>query len=129
MYKAKAGVADLPDIRSRLRGFLDSNGIRDPARYELLLAAHEACSNVIRHAYGPKERGKLRVAAGSTGSSIVLSVRDWGAGLDPDAMSKAATKDPAEGGMGLDLICHLTDKVQFIPEEDGLKIILEKRVS
>jgi serine/threonine-protein kinase RsbW len=119
----QCALADaVPAIRAAVSCFLDPWSI-DPARLaDILLAATEACSNVVRHAY-PEKPGSVRCDVQVTESEILLSVYDWGVAWETLSATPGA-------GLGMPLIGNLADKVQRTTEGDtkclGLRFVLTR---
>ncbi|MHC1563201.1 ATP-binding SpoIIE family protein phosphatase [Actinomycetospora sp. C-140] len=72
-----ASPRTLADIRSAVRRWLTATGAPPDVAADILVAAGEACSNVIEHAYGPAG-GSLSLQMDLDGSTIVTVVRDNG---------------------------------------------------
>ena len=96
-------VSELPAARARLRGRLGDVGFpRDgdnTAGERLVLAFDELASNALRHGESPVV---ATVVAGSGG--WLLDVSDRAAQSMP---APAVDRDPAQGGMGLQLVARL----------------------
>lgn len=96
-------VAELPAARASLRGHLGGIGFpaepEDACGEQLVLAFDELASNALRHGESPVV---ATVVAGSGGWLLDVSDRA------PDAMpAPAVDRDPAQGGMGLQLVARL----------------------
>jgi serine phosphatase RsbU (regulator of sigma subunit)/DNA-binding response OmpR family regulator/anti-sigma regulatory factor (Ser/Thr protein kinase) len=89
--------------RHRLRAWLDENAPElDPmARGDLEVAWSEACSNVVRHAYGPVD-ASFDATADREGNLLRMTVRDTGQWRSPGGLS---------GGRGLPLMEVLSDEL------------------
>jgi serine phosphatase RsbU (regulator of sigma subunit)/CheY-like chemotaxis protein/anti-sigma regulatory factor (Ser/Thr protein kinase) len=89
--------------RHRLRAWLDENAPElDPAaRGDVEVAWSEACSNVVRHAYGPAE-ASFDASVSRDGDLLRMTVRDTGEWRKPAGRS---------GGRGLPLMELLTDEL------------------
>jgi serine/threonine-protein kinase RsbW len=83
---------------------------------DLRLAADEACTNVIRHAYHG-QAGRIEITIQPVASGIQVQVRDWGEGFDLSAVPAPDVTAPLEkrplGGLGLFLMRNVMDDVQF----------------
>lgn len=76
---------------------------------DLKLAATEACTNAVLHAYPNGAAGPVEVEVGVDGDDLVhLVVRDNGAGPP----GEVHVEDEAEGGYGLELMHAVSDEVQ-----------------
>ena len=108
-------VPAVPDsiavIRQTVSGICEALGADARVIGDVKLAATEACTNVVLHAYAGTEGGSMEIDASSEGHDLLLLVRDHGAGMTPAPM--------AEGlGLGLPLIAALTSSLT-ITEPDG----------
>jgi anti-sigma regulatory factor (Ser/Thr protein kinase) len=89
--------------RHRLRAWLEENApeLDSVARADLEVAWSEACSNVVRHAYGPAEAW-FDASASRVGTTLLMKVRDTGQWRAPGNRS---------GGRGLPLMEELADEL------------------
>ncbi|CAB4868657.1 unannotated protein [freshwater metagenome] len=88
-------------------------GMDAEAQAQLRLAASEACTNVVVHAYRSVAEGLLEVDAASDGSLLHVTVRDRGRGLRPRPDSPGL-------GLGLPLIAALTRSMEVgSPQDDS----------
>jgi anti-sigma regulatory factor (Ser/Thr protein kinase) len=87
---------------------------------KLVLAADEACTNTIEHAFEPGEKGIFILSGEITPMSLTLSIQDQGLPFDPTlapVYTQPAGKDIAEisaSGLGLFLIRQAVDELQWI---------------
>jgi PAS domain S-box-containing protein len=72
----------------------------------LALIISELITNALRHAYDGKQKGEVRVAAGSHGHDLVLTVRDFGAGFDA-ATSRSGLGSRVTGNLAAKIGCSL----------------------
>jgi anti-sigma regulatory factor (Ser/Thr protein kinase) len=73
---------------------------------DMRLAVTEACTNVVRHAYGGDGEGTIDVVVRPKGDELEVIVADEGRGLGP-------SPDTAGPGLGLPLIAALADTVEI----------------
>jgi anti-sigma regulatory factor (Ser/Thr protein kinase) len=118
--------ADLPQLAT-IRDFVKEEsqklGLSERAIYDLRLAVDEACSNVIRHAYRG-HGGRIEVTIEPVSHGVEVAIRDWGEMFEPAQVPKPDVKAPLEerplGGLGLFLIYHVMDDVEFrFDQTDG----------
>jgi serine/threonine-protein kinase RsbW len=89
--------------------------------YAVQLAVHEACTNIVEHAYAGHPGGRIGVtlALADHPRRLLIELRDTGAAYTPQ---RAALPDPhalQEGGYGQFLMHTLLDDVAYIPNEAG----------
>jgi serine/threonine-protein kinase RsbW len=91
-------------VRHAVAGLAEAVGMEPAAVTDLKTVVTEACMNVVAHAYDPdQEPGALEVEARPEPESLVIVVRDHGAGIRPRA---EATHQGLR--LGLPLIAALT---------------------
>jgi anti-sigma regulatory factor (Ser/Thr protein kinase) len=80
------------------------------------LAASEAATNVVVHAYRDGDGGgKIEVAAAVTGQQLEVVITDDGSGL--------ATQSESPGlGLGLSIIAGVSDSFDLLQREHGVQI-------
>jgi serine/threonine-protein kinase RsbW len=129
-------VADLSQL-ARIRRFVAKTGrdlgLDDDTIYDLQLAVDEACTNIVRHAYGGVG-GEIEITIEPVEGGIRAILRDWGAEFDPGAAPIPDVTAPLElrppGGMGLFLMQEVMDRVDFRFEgERGNTLIMEKQLA
>jgi anti-sigma regulatory factor (Ser/Thr protein kinase) len=98
-------------IRQTVSGVCEALGADARVIGDVKLAATEACTNAVLHAYAGGHAGTVELDACATGDELLLVVRDHGEGMAPSPL--------AEGlGLGLPLIAALTTTLT-IEEADG----------
>ncbi|MGQ0575763.1 MAG: SpoIIE family protein phosphatase [Pseudonocardia sp.] len=113
-----AGRGDLAAVREALTRWLDELGVARDAGLALTLAAWEAASNVVDHAYagGPApEPGRLRVTADVDEHGAVVTVADDG---------RWRTDAGIGGGRGMLLVRSLVHAAQVDRRPDGTTVTL-----
>jgi len=119
---------DLAAIRRWLERVGKAHGLSSGDIADLKVAASEACTNIIRHAYrgDPSQRIVLRATPSRDGMEI--TIRDFAPPFDPIALRPPDPGEPREGGYGIFLIRQLTDTVEFSrPEGGGNQLRMVKR--
>lgn len=96
----------------------------------LRLAVDEACTNVIKHAYkgDPNEEVSLTMTIEST--HIIVQIQDRGRPFDQEAYRRPnvlrLSRERKSGGLGVDIIRRLMDKVEYLSKDDINEIKLTK---
>ena len=109
-------------------------GFDDEEVYSIQLAADEAASNIIEHAYGGEDRGDIECTCEVNSSGLTITFKDEGEPFNPDQVPDLELGLPIEerkpGGAGLYLMRKLMDEVDFKFSPTGQNIlILVKRKS
>jgi len=105
-----ARPANIAVVRRVLRDLGERLELDQVVLGDLVLAASEACSNVIMHAYPMEEEGQLHVKAKVSEDAITLLVRDRGRGR--------GNAGPGLG-VGLSLISAITRSLEIATDGDG----------
>lgn len=109
----------LPMVRSLVRSVGKLAGLGDAPCYEAALAAHEACSNAIRHAHSGNPDLSLTVACRALPEGLEICLRDSGPPFDLDAVPELDPTELRMGGRGVYLIRRLMDGVTCSPLQAG----------
>ncbi|MBI4850945.1 MAG: ATP-binding protein [Acidobacteria bacterium] len=92
-------------------------GFGETELIKLELAIDEACTNVIKHAYGYDTTREVTIRAIFDDEELRLQVIDNGLGFDPDAVREEDLKqlivDRRSGGLGMQLMKLLMDDVHY----------------
>jgi serine/threonine-protein kinase RsbW len=128
----KAILDNVPRAMTCVRASAQAAGFDDQVLYQIELAVDEACANIVQHAYEGVEPGDMEVSCCLDGPNFVIQIRDWGKSFKPDQVPEPDVCAPLEertlGGLGLFLIKHVMDHVQFTfdPEGGNTLIMLKK---
>lgn len=114
--------SNLATVRKAIESFADANGFDAKGVAEIGLCVNEAVANIIRHAYRGNETRPVHVAAqveDRDGGRVVITLRDWGVGVDPSTLPHRPY-DPLEpGGVGLICLQQWMDEVTYTKQPDG----------
>ena len=102
-FSVPALAANVPLLRHALAGLAEAIEMEPPEVADLKTVVTEACMNVVVHAYDDGEQGVLEVDAWPEESCLVVTVRDYGAGIRP-----LADVEHRSLRLGLPLIAALT---------------------
>ncbi len=81
------------------------------------LAVDEACTNVLRHAYGGDTTRRLRINFYLGPDRLVVELHDFGAGFDPEAVPPLDHRKLKPGGLGFHLIRSVMDQLDYVHSE------------
>ena len=108
-YPARA--ESIPTARQALTRFAAQAGASRGRIRAIRLAASEALSNVVRHAY-PEGTGSIHVTASAAGNELCVLIADDGCGIHAHL--------PRDGlGLGLALIASQCDELQIVKRPSG----------
>lgn len=119
MKKAKysADFNNLDAIRDFVGEAAEEAGFSGREMYSVQLAADEACSNIIEHAYEDIPNGEIEIVCKVETGQITIIIHDHGKEFDITKVRKPnLSRDLSErevGGLGVYLIHKLMDEVRF----------------
>ena len=88
-------------------------------------------ANIIRHAYDGKTDQPIHLvsAFGSDEKDeLVITLRDWGNGIDPTRLPQRPYNPLEPGGVGLICLNQWMDEVAYTPQLDGMLTTLKRRL-
>jgi anti-sigma regulatory factor (Ser/Thr protein kinase) len=102
-------------------------GLDERAVGDVGLCVNEALANVMRHAYGGAGDRPIVVRAWCEDDALVVTIRDWGNGVNPASLPPKAY-DPCEpGGLGLICLQRMMSTVSYVPQDDGGMLLVMTR--
>jgi serine/threonine-protein kinase RsbW len=114
-YPAKFEYLD--EIRDFVAEVARQGGFNDKEIYSLQLAADEAASNIIEHAYEGVPNAFIDISCDMQNDAIVIMMRDEGISFDPSQVKqpnlKAKLSERQIGGLGVYLMRKLMDDVRY----------------
>ncbi len=128
--KIASDPANLAEVRKQVEAFCGQSGLDETACGDVGLCVNEAMANVIRHAYaGATDRPILvtaeRIHDGRR-DGVIVSIRDWGNGFNPEALVGRPHDKNKPGGLGLICIREMLDGFKFEPQPDGMLLMLTR---
>ena len=109
-----------------MRAFLEKCDFHECGAELLVLGLDEACTNIIRHAYG--HNGKpVRLEMERLRDRVRFVLRDYGRSCDPKHIRSRDLKDVRPGGVGVHIIRQVFDHVKYEPCRRGTRLVLEKK--
>ena len=107
----------LDEIREFVGDIARTGGFDAKEVYNIQLAADEAASNIIEHAYEGVSNGLLELSCGMKGNTLTIILIDYGESFDPSAIPlpdlKADLSERKIGGLGIFLMRKLMDEVRY----------------
>jgi serine phosphatase RsbU (regulator of sigma subunit)/anti-sigma regulatory factor (Ser/Thr protein kinase) len=126
--QAREGIEFLSDLRElrQVRRFVRRfcEALDNPAPGEdlvdaLELAASEAASNIMRHAYHGRADQCIHLEAEARPDTVTVRFRHLGAGFDPAELAPAVLDGTRESGFGTYIIARSVDQVRYYHDERG----------
>lgn len=119
-----AQAAQLRCMRAALRHALDAQGVAPELRDRLVLAVDEACTNVIRHAYGGECMRRIALHVARERDMLAFELRDQAPAVDPACLKPRDLSECKAGGLGLPFIAATMDEWKLEPASGGQGNIL-----
>ena len=116
-------------VRDRVRSSAEKAGCSARCAQDVVLAADEACQNVIRHAYGERG-GDIEIRVERSGGDLVLWIRDFAPPTDPARVRPRKLEDLRPGGLGTHLMREVMDSVELLrpPSGEGNLLRMTRRI-
>lgn len=112
------------EVRHWIGATLADNAVHTDVINAILLAASEAVTNSIMHAYKPKREGRVDVTLRFLNNVVQVSVRDYGSGMNMEHYDTPDITIASEGGYGIYLIQTLMSDVRLVPHTDGTELVM-----
>lgn len=129
----KAKYSELDLIREFLTQFSQDLNLNESLVFKILLAVEEAFVNIVKHSLKNDPFEEIRIEALIQGKKIEIILEDKGPSFDPRTTLsidiEEIRKRVRKGGLGLILISHLMDEINYIPKNEVTptnKLILTK---
>lgn len=110
----------LPDLRDRLTDWLQQAGASTELTDRIVLAANEAVTNSVAHAYEEKPAGIVRVSAERDDETITVQVTDEG--------SWQPARPDGRGGRGVLIMQECVDRVFIDKSPHGTTVKLQAEI-
>ncbi len=125
--KVKSLTENLGKIRTFLFGVAEEAGFDKKKIEEIVLAADEACTNIIKHAYEFDPTKDIEISAVFENKKLTITIKDTGKKFKPQSLEppdlEAKLKKRKSGGLGVHLIKTLMDKVEYDFSNPGFTIL------
>ena len=121
-------TSNLAPMRQFVRQFLDDYPFSEKERTLMVLGVDEACTNIIRHAYGLRDDQTIALSCEALRDCVRMRLRDYGEKKPPHEMRGRSQDLVQPGGLGLHLIRNAFDKVDYILKPRGTELVLTKHL-
>jgi len=128
-----ANFHNLDEIREFVAETARQAGFSDKEIYSIQLAADEASTNIIEHAYAGIENGKIEIDCSIEGDELKIVMRDNGKSFDPSSVPepnvKADLSERKIGGLGMYLMRKLMDEVTYesLPKTGNVLTLIKRK--
>ena len=120
-------TGNLSLVRRWVREFLNEQGCGTSLIDLMVLGIDEACTNVIRYAYGNAADQYMRLSLESADGAVRCRLRDYGARPCVEKMNGRALEVVRPGGLGLHLIRQAFDRADYLRRPKGTELVLVKK--
>ena len=100
-------------IRSAMNNICDTMGFSQEDISNITLAVDEACSNIIKHAYGGPTDKPNQAKINICHEKFEIYLRDFGKKADPKKIKPRNLDDVRPGGLGVHFIKSVMDEVVY----------------
>lgn len=126
-------LANLDEIRNFVERAAHELQVPEAATLDVVQAVDEAATNIILHGYNG-QGGMMEVELDRRNNSLVVCLRDGAPPFDPTSVPppdlSLGLEQRLPGGLGLYLMRHLVDEIQYrMPSEGGNELTLIKKLS
>ncbi|MFO8029112.1 MAG: ATP-binding protein [Cyclonatronaceae bacterium] len=129
--RISASTDELERIRHFVADHARNFGFGDDDINDIILAVDEACTNIIKHAYGWQKGKPIHIQLGMRGKEMLITILDEGKPFDPDSYRLPSMQDQLEqkkrSGYGILLIRKLMDHVEYRKRKSRNEIRMTKK--
>ena len=119
-------TGNLSLVRRFVRQFLIGQGCGESLIELMVLGIDEACTNIIRYAYGNADDQLIRLTLENKGGTVRCRLRDYGCTLDTCKLNGRELNVVRPGGLGLHLIRQAFDHARYLRRPKGTELVLTK---
>ena len=121
-------TGNLALMRNCVRDFLNAYPFSEKDRLLMVLGVDEACTNIIRYAYGLRDDQPIALSMEGLRKCVRVRLRDYGEQVVPHAMKGRPHDTIKPGGLGLYLIRSAFDEVDYLHKRRGTELVLTKNL-
>lgn len=126
-------IRETPKIADFMDDIVGETGIDTGLASSLNLALEEAVVNVMNYAYPKDQVGNISIAAYANEELIEFVITDNGVPFDPTSTTEpdvtAKLEDRSIGGLGIFLVTHIMDSVNYERVNDKNVLTLQKKLN
>jgi anti-sigma regulatory factor (Ser/Thr protein kinase) len=111
------------DISTKLG---ELNNFEDSMTEKIKHAVDEACSNIMKHAYGGDTNKKIKINYTIRKNTFEILIDDDGKKVRPASVKGRRLDEIRPGGLGTHIIGRAFDKIQFDKKKKGNRLRLIK---
>jgi anti-sigma regulatory factor (Ser/Thr protein kinase) len=119
--------SEIGAVRRSVEEAAASLGMDERAAGDVGLCVNEALANVMRHAYGGATDRPIAVSCHCQDDELVVTIRDWGNGVNPAELPPKPYDPLQPGGLGLICLKQMLSEVTYVPQPDGMLLVMKKR--
>ncbi len=128
--KIKSHPENLKQVRKIISDATSEISFSKEDSGSIILAVDEACSNIIRHSYKNDHTKEIQISIEATSASLAISIIDKGKKFDINSIKSRDITQLKPGGLGLYIIQHVMDHVQFKHTPEGYnQLTMMKKVN
>jgi len=121
--KINSSTERLHKVREFVSDAARKFGFEDESISKIALAVDEACTNIIKHAYGYSPDQEIEITIRTKNSEFEIVISDNGKSFDPSTVKLPDLRDYRtkyrKGGLGMYLIYSLMDEVNYNRSRDN----------
>lgn len=120
-------VENIKIARSMLHVFLTLRGVFDKDIFDTELAINEAIANIIQHTYKGEPNYIIMTINWKQPDILEVLLRDFGPKVDPEKIRSRELDDVRPGGLGVYIIKHIFETMEFRDVSEGNLLYLKKK--
>ncbi|MGE5384510.1 MAG: ATP-binding protein [Betaproteobacteria bacterium] len=120
-----AETAALAEVRGAVRDACRQAGASEECTEEVVLAANEACMNIIQHGYAFAPGKRFCVRLHVHDGALVVRFLDCGRPLAEDELRPRPLDELRPGGLGVHFMREVMDRVEVLPAPEGFTNLLQ----
>jgi serine/threonine-protein kinase RsbW len=131
-FELKNDLSELASLTRHLEGFAASAGLSREVLFRLNLALEEVFTNIVSYGYADDAVHTVYFTLSQEDSVMTFRITDDGTPFDPLSVAPPDTVCPLNerqtGGMGLTLIRHCMDHIEYRRHGDRNVLIMTKTI-